>query len=173
MTDTKAKAAGQAKDVRKAHAVTGRPVSPTDDPTDHSTSAAAIAGLGTKSGAVANAASIDALNKTDKAKEAAELAKIDNTIVGKIRRSELYAVNDHPNGGGWMVAISPQNDPNASPASKRLSSVQPLDTFAPKTGMRVVPKDGEEFVIGEGFNLDATPADWQKVTKPDGSLLFA
>lgn len=173
---TKAEAASLAKDVKKAHAATGRPVSPTDDPTDHSTSASAIAGQadpGKKSGATASAASLDKLTAKDKDKEAAEAAEVDNTIVGKIRRSELYAVNDHPNGGGWVVAISPQNDPKASQASKRLSSVQPLDTFPPKTGMRVIPKDGDEFVIGEGFGPDSQPGDWQKVVRPDGSLLFA
>lgn len=97
----------------------------------------------------------------------------DNSLEAKIKKSELYAVNDHPSGGGLYVGISPQNDPKASDASKRLSSVAPLDTVAPKTGMRVVPKDGDAFAIGEGFNQDSTPEDWQRVTRPDGSLLFA
>ena len=173
---SKATAAGQAKSVRKAHAASGRPVSPTDDPTDHSMSASEISGQTDpkgRSGATVNAESIDRLSAKMDENEAADQAEVDNSIVGKIRRSELYAVNDHPNGGGWMVAISPQNDPNASPASKRLSSVQPLDTFAPKTGMQVRPKDGDAFVIGEGFGPDATPADWAKVVRPDGKPLFS
>lgn len=173
---SKATAASQAKSVKKAHAKSARPVSPTDDPTDHSTSASELAGQidpKGKSGATVNAESIDKLSAKADEKEEAERKEVDNSIVGKIRRSELYAVNDHPNGGGWYVGISPQNDPKASEASKRLSSVQPLDTFAPKTGMQVKPKDGDSFVIGEGFGPDATPADWARVTTPDGKPLFA
>ena len=159
MTDTKAekaeKAEAKAEVKAAAAAATAKPASVAPgspgDPTDHS---------------------IGGGKAAEAAKAAAQAAEVDNTIVGKIRRSELYAVNDHPSGGGWYVGISPQNDPKASEASKRLSSVQPLDTFAPKTGMRVVPKDKEAFVIGEGFGPDATPADWARVTFPDGKPLF-
>jgi len=95
------------------------------------------------------------------------------SLEAKIAKSELFAVNDHVGGGGVYVGISPQNDPEASEAQKRLSSVNPLTIVAPKTGMRVIPKDGDAFTIGEGFGPDATPADWARVTRPDGKPLFA
>jgi hypothetical protein len=164
------------KTVEKAHAASGRPVSPTEDPTDHSVSASTLAaqvdpkGAG---GATVNAKSMDSLSKTAKAAEDKEKLEDDQSLVGKMRRSELFWVNDHTTGGGPYVGISPQNDPKASEASKRLSAVHPLDGVAPQTGMRVIPKDGDAFTVGEGFGPDATPKDWARVTRPDGSSLLA
>lgn len=132
-----------------------------EDPTDHSKPASEIA-VDPKA---KTAVSIDAVKIEDAPEE--------NSLEAKIKKSELFVVNDHPSGGGPYVGISPQNDPDASESSKRLSSVASLGTVAPKTGMRVIPKDGDAFTIGEGFGLDATPADWAKVTKPDGTPLFA
>ena len=138
-----------------------------EDPTDHSKPASAIAAqVDPKGKSAANAESMDAVKTEDAEPD-------ENSLDAKIKRSELFVVNDHPSGGGPYVGISPQNDPNASEASKRLSTVAPLGTVAPKTGMRVIPKDGDAFTIGEGFGLDATPADWAKVTRSDGSPLFA
>jgi hypothetical protein len=142
-----------------------------EDPTDHSKSASALAAQvdpAGKSGATVNAKSMEAVK--DKAKDE---QPADNSLAGKILKSQLFVVNDHVNGGGPYVGISPQSDPNASESSKRLSSVNPLGIVAPRTGMQVRPKDGDAFAIGEGFGPDSTPAEWAKVTKPDGSLLFA
>lgn len=145
-----------------------------EDPKDHGTSAAALATQADpsgKSGATVNAKSMDAL--TDKTKAEEDKAKQDdNSLAAKIRRSELFVVNDHTTGGGPYVGISPQNDPKASEASKRLSAVTPLGAVAPQTGMRVIPKDGDAFTVGEGFGPDSVPGDWAKVTRTDGSPLF-
>lgn len=172
MPDDKA----DAKKVEQDHAKTGRPVSPTEDPKEHGVSAASIAKQtdpkGT-SGATVNAASMDKVSKADKANEDEEKLKEDQSLAGKIRRSELFWVNDHTVGGGPYIGISPQNDPKASQASKLRSNVEPLDMHAPKTGLQVRPKDGDPFVIPDGFGLDSTPADWARVTFPDGKPLFA
>lgn len=164
MPDTNA----QAKKVEEDHAKTGKPVSPTEDPTDHSKPASEIAAQvnpAGKSGAAVNAASIEAVAKDDEDAKPQGLA-------GKIRKSELYAVNDHVSGGGLYIGISPQNDPKATEAQKRLSSVNPLSSVAPRTGMQVRPKDGDAFSVGDGFGPDSVPSDWQKVVRPDGSPLF-
>lgn len=176
MADTKAKSQADAKKVEKDHAMTGRPVSPTEDPEVHAVPASELAKQvdpkGT-SGATVNAASMDKVNKAEEAKEDQERLEEDKSIAGKIRRSELFWVNDHTVGGGPYIGISPQNDPKASQASKLRSTVEPLDMHAPKTGLQVRPKDGDPFVIPDGFGLDATPADWARVTFPDGKPLFA
>lgn len=173
MADEKSQA--DAKKVEKDHAQTGKPVSPTENPADHSVSATKLAAQvdpkGT-SGATVNAKSMDAVGKADKAKEDKEKIEEDQSITGKIRRSELFWVNDHTVGGGPYIGISPQNDPKASQASKLRSAVEPLDMHAPRTGLQVRPKDGDPFVIPDGFGLDSTPADWARVTFPDGKPLF-
>jgi len=159
MADNKA----QADKVEKDHAATGKPVSPTEDPTDHSVPAGKIA------------AAVDPSGKSDatvKAKEDQEKLEEDKSLAGKIRKSELFFVRDHTTGRDY-VGISPQNDPKATEGSKRLSLVSALDSVAPRTGMQVVPKDGDAFVIGDGFGPDSNPGDWARVTKPDGSPFFA
>lgn len=174
MADSKAQA--QANKVEKDHAKTGRPVSPTEDPKDRSVSAGAIAaqvdpkGTG---GATVNAKSMDKVNKADEAKEDKEKLEEDQSIAGKLRRSELFLVTDHSLGGDPYVGISPQNDPKATPASKLRSQVRALDMVAPRTGMQVRPKSGDAFSVGEGFGLDTTPADWARVTTPDGKPFIA
>lgn len=110
--------------------------------------------------------------KKDIAEETTVAIAEDNSLEAKIRRSELFWVNDHTVGGGPYIGISPQNDPKASQASKLRSNVEPLDLHAPRTGLQVRPKDGDPFVIPDGFGLDSTPADWAKVTYPDGKPLF-
>lgn len=173
MVDQKAQA--DAKKVDQDHAKTGRPVSPTEDPADHSVPATQLAAQvdpkGT-SGATVNAKSMDAVSKTDQAREDQERLEEDQSIAGKIRRSQLFWVNDHTVGGGPYIGISPQNDPKASQASKLRSTVEPLDIHAPKTGLQVRPKDADAFVIPDGFGLDSSPADWARVTFPDGKPLF-
>jgi hypothetical protein len=161
----------QADKVKKDHAATGKPVSATEDPTDHSKPADEIAAQVDpqgKSGAAVNAASIEAVDKKDEDKP-----EEDNTIAGKILRSGLFFVRDHTTGEDY-VGVSPQNDPDASDASKRLSSVTPLGVIAPRTGMIVRPKGGPAFTIPDGFGPDATPALWATVVNPEtGDLLFA
>lgn len=165
----KAARSASKKKIDKDHAATGRPVSPTEDPTDHSTSAAALAGQVDprgRSGATANAESMDAVNRDAEAKEDQERAEDDNSLAGKIRKSELFLVNDHSRGGGPYVGISPQNDPKADQSSKNRSAVTPLGMVAPRTGLEIRLKDGTSFTIGDGFGPDATPADWAKVVNP-------
>ena len=174
MPDEKAQA--DAKKVEQDHAKTGKPVSPTENPAVHAVPASELAKQVDptgKGGATVNAASMDKVNKADKAKEDRQRLEEDQPIAGKIRRSELFWVNDHTVGGGPYIGISPQNDPKASQASKQRSNVEPLDMHAPKTGLQVRPKDGDPFVIPDGFGLDSTPADWARVTFPDGKPLFA
>ena len=173
MPDEKAQA--DAQKVEDDHAKTGRPVSPTEDPTVHAVAASDLAKqIDPKgaSGATVNAASMDAVHKNDEAKEDEKRAEEDQSLFGKIRRSQLFWVNDHTVGGGPYVGISPQNDPKASPASKLRSTVEPLDMHAPRTGLQVRPKDGDAFVIPDGFGLDSNPGDWGRVTFPDGKPLF-
>lgn len=172
---SKAKAASLAESVKKDHALSGRPVSPTDDPTDHSASAAEIAGQTDpkgRSGATVNAESIDKLSAKADEKEETERAEEDNSFVGKLRKSGLYFVRDHSTGLDY-IGESPQNDPKASDASKLRSTVMPLDVHPPRTGMQVRVKDGDSFAVGEGFGPDAVPGDWMKVLKPDGKPLFS
>lgn len=168
--DTKA----QADKVDADHAKTGRPLSATEDPTDHSVSAAEIsAQVDPKGKSGVNAASIDKVNKADKAKEDKKKVEEDQTIVGKIQRSGLFFVRDHSTGEDF-VGISPQNNPDASTASKLRSSVNPLGTVAPRTGMIVRPTDGPAFTIPDGFGPDSDPSDWAKVVNPEsGKALFA
>jgi len=172
---TKDKGAADAEKVKKDHAKTGKPVGPVDDPTDHSVPAGAIAAKvdpAGKSGATVNAETMDAVSKADEAKEDQEKAEEDNSIAGKLRKTGLFFVHDHSTGRRY-VGISPQNDPKATEGSKRLSTVQSLDAAAPRTGIEVIPAEGDSFVVGDGFGPDATPADWSKVTRPDGSLFLA
>lgn len=170
-TKAKSKAAtkADADKVETDHAKTGKPVSPTEDPTDHSTSASALAAQvdpAGKSGATVNAKSMEAVtDKTDEAKPD------DNSLAGKILKSGLFFVRDHTTGEDY-VGISPQNDPKASDATKRLSSVTPLGSVSPRTGMIVKPKDGDAFTVGEGFGPDALPSDWLKVMNSEGKSLF-
>jgi len=141
-----------------------------EDPVDHSKTASEIAGNDPKGKAAA--ASLDAVSKTDKAKEDQEQTDIDNSIVGKIRKSGLHFVRNHVTGQDY-VGIPPNNDPNASEAEKRLSAVTALDSVSPRTGMIVKPASGDSFSVGEGFGPEKVPADWAAVTRPDGSPLFA
>lgn len=163
------------KKVEADHAKTSKPLSPTEDPQKHDVPASALTaqidpkGTG---GATVNAASIDTLNADDKAKEDQKKLEEDQSIAGKIRRSGLYFVRDHTIGRDY-VGISPQNDPNATEGSKRLSSVQSLDGVSPRTGMQIVTKDGVSFSVGDGYGPEKTPADWASISKPDGSPLFA
>lgn len=176
MPDENAQAQADSKKVQDDHAKTGKPVSPTEDPAVHAMSATDIAKQTDPkgaSGATANAASMDKVSKADQAKADKKAAEEDQSIAGKIRKSQLFWVNDHTVGGGPYIGISPQNDPKASQASKLRSTVEPLDMHAPKTGLQVRPKDGDPFVIPDGFGLDSTPADWARVTFPDGKPLFA
>lgn len=156
------------------HAKTGRLLSGTEDPADHSVSAgeidAQVDPKGT-SGATINAASIDKVNDGKDEKDAKRLEE-DQSIAGKIHRSQLFFVRDHTTGEDY-VGISPQNNPDASPASKRLSSVSTLGTVPPRTGMVVRPKDGPAFTVGEGYGPDSTPEQWAGVTNPEtGKPLF-
>jgi len=168
------KKSSQAKKVESDHAKTGKPVSPTEDPTDHSVPAAELAAQidpAGKSGATVNAKSMDAVSKADKAKEDAAKLEEDKTIVGKIRKSGLYWIQNHASGDRY-VGISPQNDPDATKADKRLSTVMPLDSVSPRTGMVIRPKDGAEFNVGDGFGPETNPGDWAKVQSPEGKPLF-
>lgn len=124
------------------------------DPTDHSTG---------------GKASEERAKEADEAKEKADE---DNSIVGKIRRSGLHLIRDHSTGQDY-VGISPQNDPKASEASKRLSTVAALDGVAPQTGMKVVLEDGSSFTVPDGYGPDAKPEMWAAIVKPDGKALFA
>lgn len=172
MADQKVSAADVEK-VKDDHEAAGKPLSPTEDPTDHSKSASEIAAqvdLKGESGATVNAKNMEAVSKDDETKE--EKAEEDQTIVGKIRRSQLFFVRNHVSGQDY-VGISPQNDPKATPAEKRLSSVFPLDGVSPRTGIQIVPKDGDPFSVGDGYGPDKTPADWAGVNRPDGKPLFA
>lgn len=172
MADKK-KAAATKKTIEKAH--TDRPVSPTDDPTDHSVSASAIAGQvdpkGT-GGAMVNAASIDAVAAGDEAKEDAERLAEDQSIFGKARRAGMFFVRDHSRGGAAYVGISPQNDPNADRASKERSLVEPLELHVPQTGMEIRFPDGFSMAVPDGFGPGSQPGDWAKITRPDGKPLF-
>lgn len=125
----------------------------TEDPTSHASDGGA-----------------SAADASEKAKAAAEE---DNSIVGKIRKSGLHFVQDHTIGGAGYVGISPQNDPKASEASKRLSAVTSLDSVSPRTGMQIRMKDGSSFAVADGFGPETVPADWAKVNTPDGKPLFA
>lgn len=162
----------QADQVKADHAKTGKPLSPAEDPTDHSKPASEIAAQVDpkgSSGATVNAASMDAVNKEGDEKAADE----DNTIAGKLLRSGLVFVRDHSTGEDY-VGESPQNNPDASTASKLRSSITPLGAVAPRTGMIVRPKDGPAFTIPDGFGPDSTPDHWSGVTNPEtGKALFA
>jgi hypothetical protein len=170
----KAKKAAVKKEIEKAHA--GKPVSPTEDPADHSTSAASLAAATDpkgKTGATVNAESMDAVNKDMEAKEDADRLEEDQSIFGRARRAGIFWVNDHSRGGGPYIGISPQNDPKADTASKERSTVEPLELHVPQTGMQVRLEDGTSFGIPEGFGPGSTPADWERALKrPDGKPLF-
>lgn len=172
--DDKKQSAADAKKVEADHAKTGRPISPTEDPTDHSVSAGAMAAqLDPRghSGAAVNAKAMDKVAEADKAAEAKALAEEDKSLFGKMRRSGLYHIMDNTIGTAY-VGISPQNDPDATPASRRLSAVTPLDMVAPRTGLEVRLPGGPSFAIGEGFGMDTNPGDWARVTLPTGEPLF-
>lgn len=176
MADDKSKQQADAKKVDADHAQTGRPVSPTEDPTDHSVSASEIAKqLDPKggSGATVNAASMDKMQAADEAEEDKQRLEEDKSLAGRIRKSGLMWINDHSTGGGPYVGISPQNDPKATEASKRVSIVEPLDLHVPHTGLQVRIPDGDSFTIGDGFGPGSNFNDWGRITKPDGELLFA
>jgi hypothetical protein len=167
----KAKAAKKTatkKQIEKQH--TDRPVSPTEDPTDHSTSAANLTKAidpKASSGAAVNARSMDAVNREQDAKEDAERLEEDQSVFGKARRMGLFFVRDHSRGGAAYIGISPQNDPDADRASKERSLVEPLDLHKPQTGMEVRLKDGSAFTIPDGFGPGSTPADWARVIDPN------
>jgi hypothetical protein len=142
---------------------------------DNATTAADIAGKvdgKEESGATKNAKSVDAANAQIEAKEEQSREEEDNSIFGKILRSGLFHVRDHVLDQTY-IGISPQADPDASPASKSRSVVTGLDVVPPRTGLTVRPKDGEAFAIGDGFNLDSKPEDWARVLNPStGKPLF-
>jgi hypothetical protein len=166
---------GQAAKVEADHAKSGRPVSPTEDPTKHAVPASELAGQidpTKKSGATVNAESMDKIQAKEEEKEQAQQAALDEGLPGKIKASGLFFVRDHSVGGDGYVGISPQNDPNATEASKNRSVVVPLTVHAPRTGMQIRPKDGDAFSVPDGFGLDTTPADWGRVMSPDGKPLF-
>jgi hypothetical protein len=168
-----AKKAAQKKAIEKAHA--GKPVSPTEDPTDHSTSAASLAAAADpskKSGAAVNAASMDAVNADMQNKEDADRLAEDQSVFGKARRAGVFAINDHSRGGGWKIGISPQNDPKADEASKTRTAVEPLELHPPQTGMPITLPDGTSFTIPDGFGPGSQASDWERVKRPDGSPLF-
>jgi hypothetical protein len=145
-----------------------------EDPTDHSKSATSIAASvdpSGKSGATVNATSMDTVSKEDKAKEDKKALEEDQSLAGKILRSGLFFVRDHSTGEDY-VGVSPQNNPDASTASKLRSAVTPLGAVPPRTGMIIRPKDGDAFTIGEGFGPDSTPDRWAGVSSPDGKPLF-
>jgi hypothetical protein len=169
----KAKKTAAKEEIEKAHA--GKPVSPTEDPTDHSTSAASLASAVDpkgKSGAAANAASMDAVNKDMETKEDADRLAEDQSIFGKARRAGIFWVNDHSRGGGPYIGISPQNDPKADQSSKERSTVEPIELHSPQTGLAVRLPDGTSFNIPDGFGPGSVPGDWAKVRRPDGKPLF-
>lgn len=171
--DDKSKSAADAHKVEKDHAKTGRPVSPTEDPTDHSVSASQLAKqLDPKggSGASVNAAAMDKVEAASREQEDKELAEAQQTLAK--RSGGLYWVQDHSVGGAAYVGISPQNDPKATPQSKRVSIVEPLEFHSPRTGTEVRLEDGTAFTIGEGFGMDTSPKDWERVKTPDGQPLF-
>jgi hypothetical protein len=156
------------KQIEKAH--TDRPVSPTEDPTDHSVSATELAkSVDPKgdSGAAVNAKSMDAVNRDLDAKEDAERLEEDQSVFGKARRMGLFFVRDHSRGGAAYIGISPQVDPDADRASKERSLVEPLELHAPATGTEVRMPDGKSFTIPDGFGPGSTPADWAKVVNPE------
>lgn len=170
---SKAAATATRRTIEKAH--TDRPVSPTDDPTDHSVSAREIAGQvdpkGT-GGATVNAASIDTVTADDKAKEDADRLAEDQSIFGKARRAGMFFIRDHSRGGAAYVGISPQNDPKADQASKERSLVEPLELHPPQTGIEIRFPDGFSMSVPDGFGPGSQPGDWAKITRPDGSPLF-
>jgi hypothetical protein len=167
------KKAGKTGEKERA-AATGRPTSPTEDLTDHSVSASEIARQVDpkgESGATVNAKSMEKVGEKADADEEKAKAIEDNSLAGRIRRSGLLFVRNHVTGEDY-VGVSPQNDPNATAAEKRLSAVAALDGVAPRTGMIVKPAKGDAFTVGEGFGPDKTPADWAAVNSPDGKPLF-
>lgn len=174
--DDKKQSAADAKKVEADHAKTGRPVSPTEDPTDHSVSAGAMAAQldpHGRSGAAVNAKAMDKVAEADEAAEAKALAEEDKSLAGRIRKSQLYWIVDHSMGGNPYIGISPQNDPDASPASKRVSIVEPVEFHSPATGLEIRLPDGPSFTVGDGFGPGSQPSDWDKIKRPDGSPLFA
>lgn len=165
----------QKKEIEKAHSIQGRPVSPTDDPTDHSVPATQLAAQvdpKKESGATVNAKSMDAMNRADEAAEDKERLDDDQSLAGKIRRSGLYFNRDHTVGREY-VGITPSLDPNASVASLHRTLTEPLSSHPPRTGMQIYPKDGEAFTVPEGFGNDTNADDWGRVTNPaNGEPLF-
>lgn len=156
---------------KPANAAPGSP----EDPTDHSKPASEIAAQvdpKATSGATINAKSMDTVSRADQAAEDKKNLEEDQSLAGKILRSGLVFVRDHSTGEDY-VGASPQNNPDATEASKLRSAVTPLGAVVPRTGMIVRPKKGESFTIGGGFGPDGTPDDWAKVTNPDGKALFA
>lgn len=169
-----AKAAATRKTIEKAH--TDRPVSPTDDLTDHSVSATEMAAQTDpkgRSGAAVNAESIDAVSAGDGAKEDADRLAEDQSFFGKARRAGMFFVRDHSRGGAAYIGISPQNDPDADRASKERSLVEPLELHPPQTGLEIRFEDGSSMTVPDGFGPGSQPSDWARVTRPDGSPLFA
>jgi hypothetical protein len=164
-----AKKTATKREIEKAH--TDRPVSPTEDPTDHSVSAGTLAkAVDPKgdSGATVNARSMDAVNREQDAKEDAEKLEEDQSVFGKARRMGLFWVNDHSVGGGPYIGISPQNDPNATPASKLRSNVESIESHSPVVGLQVRLSNGTIFSLPDTFPpVGGNPSDWAKVINPE------
>lgn len=144
----------------------------TDKLKTSATSASAIAESIDKGGkGKAAAASIDESAASLAATEAEE--KEDNSLFARIAKSGLVFVNDHSTGNQY-VGIPPSQDPDSSEASRRLAAISPLSAVGPRTGMKIVPKGGDPFQVGEGFGPDANPDRWEGVVNPEtGKALFA
>jgi hypothetical protein len=158
----------QRKEIEKDHAIQGRPVSPADDPTDHSVPATQIAAQVDpkgEGGATVNARSMDAVNRADEAAEDRERLEDDKSLAGKIRRSGLFFVRDHSVGREY-IGVTPSLDSEASVASQHRSLTEPLSMHPPRTGMQIYPKDGEPFTVADGFGNDTNGGDWARVINP-------
>lgn len=134
---------------------------------------AAVSPGSKESAAKANAESMDAasaqLDKQDEKRAEDE----DKSIFGRIQRAGMVFNRDNVNGDEW-VGPSIQTEGPEFNHRKGKTSVTPLTSIAPRTGMLVRPNGlkGDSFTIPDGFGPDKNPDAWGSVTKPDGSSLF-
>lgn len=175
-----AKELNQAAEEKAGESDEGRifPKSEANTAKDHAQTAteiaAAVAPAKGEAAASAQAASIDDASAKLDASEAKSAEDEDKSLFGRIQRSGLVFNRDNVSGEEW-VGPSVQTEGPEFAHRKLKVSIFPLSTIGPRTGTLVRPDglSGESFTVPDlGFGPSASPDEWAKVTRPDGSSLF-